>query len=141
MSTNQDETTGQETPQKPPKKRMESGPKTFFIVLASIVGLLILYRIFGSKSGDLDSSLNASMSFTGTQFVITNLDSKSWTDVKLKINDEYTLNVDLIEAGKVYTVGAAQFSKEDGTRFNPFTMKPRKLGIIAKEGMYFGEWK
>jgi hypothetical protein len=57
------------------------------------------------------------------------------------VNDEFTLNVDLIQAGNVYTAGAAQFSKEDGTRFNPFSMKPRKLSIVAKEGMYFGEWK
>jgi len=141
MPENQTETTGREPAQIPPKRKMESGPKKFFLVLASVLVLLILYGVFGSKSGDSIPSLKASMSFTGTQFVITNLDSKPWTDVKLKINDEYTLNVDLIEAGKVYTVGAAQFSKEDGTRFNPFSMKPRKLSIIAKEGMYFGEWK
>lgn len=141
MSTTQTETTGQEPAQIPPKRKMESGPKKFFLILASVLLLFILYGVFGNKAGNSDPSLKANMSFTGTQFVITNLDEMNWTDVKIEVNEEFTLNVDLIEAGNIYTVGAGQFAKEDGTRFNPFTMKPRKLSIIAKEGMYFGEWK
>lgn len=141
MPENHTVTTGQEPAQIPPKRKMESGPKKFLLILASVLVIVVLYGVFGNKSGDSIPSLKASMSFTGTQFVITNIDSMNWTDVKIKVNDEFTLNVDLIQAGNVYTAGAAQFSKEDGTRFNPFSMKPRKLSIVAKEGMYFGEWK
>ena len=39
--------------------------------------------------------------------------------------DAYELNVDQIKAGETYTVGAMQFAKPDGTRFNPFQTKPK----------------
>ena len=93
--------------------------------------------------------LQASVNFTGTQFVITNNDSFAWTDVEMQINygviaDGFILTTARVEAGTTYTVGAMQFAKADGTRFDPFTMKPQKFEIQADtpkgKGWYFGGW-
>jgi hypothetical protein len=95
-------------------------------------------------------SLNASVSFTGTQFVIANRDSFDWTDVRLEINpgvltSGYSLTADRIVAGETYAVGAMQFAKGDGTRFDPFAMKPLQLSVSAEtpwgRGYWLGGWK
>lgn len=103
-----------------------------------------------TPSKPLFIDLNASVSFTGSQFVITNNDTFSWTNVKLEINSQllksgYKLNANVISAGHTYTVGAMQFAKSDGTRFNPFSMKVQSISIYCDtpkgEGAYYGSWK
>jgi len=122
-----------------------------------VIAIIVIYSIISStKSGSKSSTpspqdihLNASVSFTGTQFIIQNNDSFNWTGVKLEINSGlirsgYSLNVALIEAAQTYTVGALQFAKSDGTRFNPFSMKPQGIFISASTprgtGYYSGKW-
>jgi hypothetical protein len=84
------------------------------------------------------TTLNASVHFTGTQFVITNNDTMDWTNVKMEINGGvirggYALKHSIMKSGQTYTVGAMQFAKGDGTRFNPFTMKPNKFNIFSRD--------
>jgi len=91
--------------------------------------------------------LNATVVFTGSQFVISNHNNFDWTNVKLEINSGiirggYTLRVGRMSAGQTYTVGAAQFSKSDGERFNPFTHKVKNITITCDDfGFYYAEWK
>lgn len=90
-------------------------------------------------------TLKAEIRFDGSQFIITNNDSFDWIDVKFKLNEGiiktgYRLNTDRIKAGHIYTVGALQFAKPDGTRFNPITMKPQSMFIICDQGNWNGEW-
>jgi len=118
-----------------------------------IVGLIILTVKMTNNPSSIPTTteinLNASVNFTGTQFVITNNDSFAWTDVEMQINygviaDGFILTTARVEAGTTYTVGAMQFAKADGTRFDPFTMKPQKFEIQADtpkgKGWYFGGW-
>lgn len=98
------------------------------------------------RSSTAPEKLDASVSFTGTQFVITNENTYDWTDVKLEINygvvsSGFVLRVARLQAGQKYQVGAAQFTKSDGERFNPFTHKPLKFAIFCKQGDYIGGWK
>jgi hypothetical protein len=86
-----------------------------------------------SKPKELDIAIN----FSNTQFLITNGESFALTDVKMKVNDKYVLNVYKIEAKGMYTVGMAQFVDSAGNRFNAFTMKPVKFYISAKEGWQY----
>jgi len=105
----------------------------------------------GSPSaGSSTVDLKAGVSFTGTQFVIANRDSFNWTNVKLEVNSGlvssgFILRVGVMEAGQTYTVGAAQFAKPDGKRFNPFEYKPQSLSIWCDtprgDGFYYGTWK
>lgn len=79
--------------------------------------------------------IKASVSFTGTQFVITNRESKDWVNVRFEINpgllsSGYTLKVRRIEAGTTYTVGALQFANSKGERFNPLLQKPKEFHIL-----------
>jgi hypothetical protein len=104
----------------------------------------------GGSSSSESVSLSASIRFTGTQFVIENGDDFDWTGVEFDLNggvfsSGYVLRADRIEAGQTYTVGALQFAKSDGTRFNPVTMKPVSFQITADtpqgRGFYVGNWK
>lgn len=121
--------------------------------------LLTFLLIMATATTDSDDSstssaptyidLKASVSFTGTQFVIKNQDTFDWRNVKLDLNpgtfsSGYVLNAGRMEAGETYTVGAMQFAKSDGEKFNPFSHKPQKLSISGDtpsgKGYYTGTW-
>jgi len=94
--------------------------------------------------------LDATVKFDGTQFIITNNDYFDWENVKLEINSRglrsgYIYNAGKLESGTTYTVGAMQFAKKDGERFNPFTMKALNFSVWCdlsggKNGLYYGTW-
>jgi len=78
-----------------------------------------------------------SVEFTGTQFVISNLDDSDCQNAKMEINGGifkggYVLEGYVLETGETYEVGALQFAKSDGTRFNPFEIKPKSFFIMCK---------
>jgi hypothetical protein len=92
----------------------------------------------GPKPGTAreEAKLHAEVRFTGTQFVITNLDKYDWADVRMTVNSHgwsggYKLTAKRIEAGATYTVGALQFAESDGTRFDPFTHKAQSFDLAA----------
>lgn len=87
----------------------------------------------------MERDFKASVSFSGTQFVITNLDDLDCQSAKMEINGGifkggYILEGYTLEAGKTYKVGALQFTKKDGTRFNPFETKPKDFFIFCRGG-------
>jgi len=126
------------------------------------LGILVFFIIIGlsctngesNTVSDTTSStidLNASVSFTGEQFIITNADDFDWTNVKLEINSVglksgyiYEPQITMV-AAEVYTVGALQFAKKDGTKFNPFTIKPLNFSIwcdtLKGKGFYYATWQ
>jgi hypothetical protein len=95
--------------------------------------------------------LNAKVTYPGARFIISNNDSFDWINVKLEFvpdstEDRFSLKVPSISAGETYTAAAAEFSKKDGTRFNPYETKPRKFWIICdtptkQSGSYQASWK
>lgn len=128
------------------------------LAIIGIVAIIwIISNISGGKSSSSTSSssvqdvtLKAAVRFTGNQFVLTNEDTFAWTDVKIEINSGmlksgFIYRADRIEAGKTYTVGALQFAKPDGTRLNPFSVKPQNVTITAStprgSGFFYGGWK
>ncbi|MBA7493260.1 hypothetical protein ES702_03817 [subsurface metagenome] len=125
------------------------------LIIVVIVLIIGLYIIFAppekqkAPSKPLYISLNASVQFTGTQFIITNNDSFEWRNVKLEINSKilksgYKLTTYKMIAGQTYTVGSMQFAKSDGTRFNPFSMKVQSIDIYCDtskgKASYHGSW-
>lgn len=133
-----------------PQQKKKTSPAAWGCLV--IIGIFVLGGILGKcgSSGTTTRTpqqeieekvpdwldLNAHVQFDSTQFVITNNDAFNWRNVKLEINSGllrggYILKVPVMTAGQTYTVGAAQFAKGDGTRFNPFTMKLLKLAILA----------
>lgn len=129
------------------------------IVFLVIVLAFVLCVTDTDKKHELTSSgignappvphLKAIVRFTGTQFIVTNTDNFDWTDCTLEVNpgmvsSGFELHATRIGGGETYTVGALQFAKPDGTRLNPFTVKPQSVGIAcgtpAGRTTFFGGW-
>ncbi len=90
--------------------------------------------------------LSAVVTYNDGQFTITNNDAFDWNDITIYLNSDYKLKASIIEANSTYTVGSMQFTKKDGTMFNPFTTKPLDMSIVAKneagdKGWWHGGWK
>ena len=94
--------------------------------------------------------LKATVKFDGKQFIISNEDYFDWTNVKMEINSGlitsgYILREKRLEAGHTYTVGALQFAKGDGTRLNPWQVKPQRFSIWCDrpggKGFWYGEFQ
>jgi len=125
-----------------------------------LLGVIIIFAfiIFGGGGGENDKEtqpssiyLNASVRFTGTQFIIENNDNFDWLNVKMEVNGSilksgFILETDRMNAGETYTVGALQFAKKDGTRFNPVTYKPQNIDIYCdtpkgEDAFWAGGWE
>jgi hypothetical protein len=102
--------------------------------ISMVIIAIVLFFVVKSCVGDT-KTMNTSISFTGTQFVITNNDSITYSDVNITLNGIYHLQVDYFPANKVYTVGILQFADDAGNRFK-LGMKPQKITIsgIDPEG-------
>lgn len=104
-------------------------------------------------SGKLLESLTALIAFDGAQFTITNGDSFDWTEVTLEVNagffsGGYYLHADRMNAKTTYTVGAMQFAKSNGERFNPLLTKLLSCNIVChmggnneRHGFFYETWK
>ena len=98
-------------------------------LVSALVVCFFLFLAFGSDDKDKSNvDLKASVNFTGTQFVITNLDNFDYNNAKFEINGKYKLRGYNIKAGETYTVGMLQFADDDGNRFNMMA-KPQKFSI------------
>jgi len=121
------------------KKKDSSKKWGCLVFLAVFILMMYICGVFDKTETPKEPdyvTLKASVRFDGSQFIITNNDSFNWTNVELEVNGAllksgYKLKQRLMEAGTVYTVGALQFAKPDGTRLNPFTTKPQKFEIIC----------
>ena len=129
------------------KKKKEENKNTKQGCIGCLTIIVIIF-IIALASGWFKSSdkLTASVTFTGTKFVIINLEDFDWTNVEMRVNAKYVLKTQRIKTYESYTVGAMQFTKvSDGTRFNPLTMKPNKIQIWCDTpkgtGVYIGRWE
>ena len=123
---------------------------TFFIIIFFLVSVLSsASQNPGSQNGksttpkpERKDTFMASVNFTGTEFVISNLDKSPCQNARMKVNGQYTLEGYNLESAldstvktgtaTVYRVGAGQFVKGDGSRFNPFTTKPLDFNIYCR---------
>jgi hypothetical protein len=105
------------------------------------IGVLIGISSLSSSSSDSKPSepqierrtdFKSAVTFTGTQFVITNADDNDCIGSLMSVNGKYSLEGYTLEQGKVYTVGAGEFTDGDSTRFNPFAIKPASFSIICR---------
>lgn len=134
------------------------------IALEVVAVLILIYVVLfhgepaGKRSsavvGPSESStvrLNAKVTFAGPRFVISNNDSFHWENVKLEVTsgafgESFALSVPKISAGETYTVGASEFYRKDGTRFDPVSTKPQRFWIRCdtpegENGSYMAGWR
>jgi len=118
----------------------------FMVFILIIIIVISLVTCTGNGDSEPPVDLEASVTFDGTQFHVTNNNDFAWNDAKFTLNETYyyTASIDM-EPKTEYTIGAAVFSKKDGTRFNPFTQKHSRMFIQVKtENGYISsafEWK
>ena len=139
------------------KEKEQKKQGTGCLILLGII-ILIAFIIFRGGAGENEKEtqpssiyLNASVRFTGTQFIIENNDNFDWFNVKMEVNGSFLkggfiLKTDRMEGGETYTVGALQFVKKDGTRFNPVTYKPQNFDIYCdtpkgEDAFWAGGWE
>jgi hypothetical protein len=112
-----------------------------FIVIFLGITVLIGFLSSGSISTNTSSSepqvqrrteFKTAVNFTGTQFVVTNLDDYDCIVSLMSVNDKYSLDGYTLEKGQKYTFGAGEFTEGDNTRFNPFAIKPTSFSIICR---------
>lgn len=99
----------------------------------------------------LNKDLKSSVKYSDGKFTITNFDTFDWLNVKLELNggtfkSGYIYKTNIMDGGGIYTVGSMAFAKKDGTKFNPFQMKPMKMVITCDlknggRGFSYGEWQ
>ncbi len=112
--------------------------KVFLVAVMAVM-------LFSCSFSDIDTvDLKSTVSFTGTQFIVCNLDSFSYENTKFELNDDYILNVGTLNHGETYTVGMMQFADSKGNRFD-FTKKPLKFTIWCdlnddKNGFLYVNW-
>jgi hypothetical protein len=116
----------------------------------AFIGIMVWVAKPSPPSPARSADLSADVQFTGTQFVITNHGGFFWSNCKLEINSGivrggYSSSAPMITAGHAYTIGAMQFAKSSGERFNPLTMKPNNFYVECDtpqgRASYMGEWK
>lgn len=124
-----------------------------------VIGIMVAIFIASLMSFDRDETvfarqtptpdLSAKVDFTGAQFVITNSDSYDWTNCDFRINRRlpgggYRANSVRIAARSSIAVGAMNFARSGGERFDPFRMRPNSFSIACDTPQgrrsYFGQW-
>lgn len=104
-----------------------------------------------STTESSQKELTGDIKFTGTQFSITNLDNTDWKVCSFEVNGKYRYptktsdwesgqKIDVIKAGETVTVGFANFTLKDGTRFNAFQTKPQSFSASCSNGFGYWEW-
>jgi hypothetical protein len=134
-----------------PKKKKPDKVVRFTLISIPIIFFIgIVIIILTSNRGDqpippTSMMLKAKVSFDGSQFFITNQGITDWDFTELTLNSDYRLYAGNIKANTEYSVGSMQFSKNDGTRFNPFLTKPKEMIISCqadgKKGYWGCSWK
>ena len=116
-----------------------------YFLSISAIGFFIFLG-YGSQDDGENSTieLNASISISGSQFVITNNDNFDYINAKLQINEDYFLKVYNLKAGEVFYIDMMEFADEKGNRFSIF-QKPLNFSIWCelsneKKGFYYAEW-
>lgn len=92
------------------------------------------------------TNLKATVNFDGTSFLITNIETKDWANCWFRLNNDYfypsdapSIKLDIVKVGETLALGAGELTKKDGTRFNPFTIKPKEMSASCDETR-FGYW-
>jgi len=111
-----------------------------------LLGLVLVLAVFLSGC-NRQVSLNPDVRASEKQFRIENEDDFDWLNVKMELNGSFILKKDTIKAGETIIVDIVDFTKKDGTRFNPLVYKPKEMKISCETptkgeyGFYSGTWK
>ena len=139
--------------QKPKKKGMGIVKWLLIILIGNPFAIAILVNIGSSSSTSTTSSptptiqqseLKGTVNFDGQLFHVINEEERQWTNCWMTLNKDYNYPPDIsatrydVEPMDTYTISPTDVTLKDGTRFNPFTIKPSNVSLSCDEG--FGYW-
>jgi hypothetical protein len=81
------------------------------------------------------TAVNARVQHNVQDLYVTNLESTDWENISFYINDiilGYRYELALLQAGREAKISYLWFLGKDGTRYNPFSVKPETLFIHAE---------
>ncbi len=118
-------------------------PKQVLVILIIIlIGVVLFIDVPRAKRAPAATGLpersmihlDARVTYADRQLIILNSDPFDWNNVRLEINSAtagngFELAFPTIAAGQTYAVSVLGFAKKDGTYFNPYAMKLRRLWI------------
>lgn len=134
-----------------------------FTKILFLFGLIFIVSVIGSGFGtgktenkpnppptQEEDTLKGKVSFDDAQFKITNQDIKDWEACTFILNNKYYYptkiswlpgdKIEVIKIGTELTIGSANFTLKDGTRFNTFAMKPLTLSLGCDNGFTTWSW-
>lgn len=130
---------------------MSRGAKFLIIFILAGVSIATLFSLSPKNNTATtnkqieNKDLVGNVNFSDGQFHITNQENEDWKDCYFTINGKYryptdpmTTRVKLLKSGGVLSIGAGEFTLSDGTRFNPFSTKPKDLSASCSNR--FGYW-
>lgn len=99
--------------------------KFLFVVVIVVLAIIIFYP---------KGTLKAQITYTGSQYIISNNNSFAWTDIELDFVSGiegrlFALKLDKISSGQTITIKAAQFTNSNGDYFDPTQIQPQQLKI------------
>jgi hypothetical protein len=80
---------------------------------------------------DRGSHLRGLVTTEGLTMVITNDEAADWSDITLHMNGRYSTQLSFLASKATARVNIREFVLPDGTRFNPFSVKPLDFDLVA----------
>jgi cytoskeletal protein RodZ len=125
------------------KKKTHPVTGCLAVLIVIFIVVSVIFGIFASSNTSTNTSqsepqaekkteFKSKVTFTGTQFTITNADDYDCIGSWMSVNGKYWLKGYTLEKGQTYTFGAGEFTEGDNTRFNPFAVKPTTFSIICQ---------
>jgi hypothetical protein len=89
-------------------------------------------EVNGSPEPERKEVFNANVRFDGDRFIVSNLEASDCQNAKLEVNGKYVMDGYKLEAGQIYTIGAAEFSDSSSNRFNPLSQKAKSILLFCR---------
>jgi len=105
----------------------------------------------GNKTSNIleknKTELIGKVNFDGTQFHIINEEDKDWKSCYFTVNGKYRFPTNptssrfgSIKSSETTTIRASEFTLDDGTRYNPYSIKPKDFSASCDNRFGFWEW-
>ncbi len=137
------------------KKNLKKGPwwkprgVLAWVAVVFIIGWII-YAVSTNSSTSTPpkdtTNLDGNVSYNDLQFKVSNTEQKDWEYCHFTLNNDYHYpgssfsdKAGPIKAGETVFINASNFAKSDGTRFNPYSVKPQAINVDCNGR--FGYWK
>lgn len=102
--------------------------KALLWTVGGIAAAFVMFVGYAVVTGG-DVKLHAEVSKSSTFVVIKNVESTGWTDCVATVNETFKSHTFALPAGERLTILLADFTAEDGLRFNPVMYIPKRVDL------------